>query len=265
MICIGNISVEYPCSSQFFKVGDSSTLYEIQRMELDVCSETEAVSDILMLSFSCRIQVSKNGGGKLSNSLTEQISNYFNEKKDTDHFKGIFYDFNDELFDLFNKVKTKTSNDKLEYILMKSKTIGSHETITGSEWVERNSNRMGLDFYTDTIEHRVTPEYQIIVLQYMKDIKEVINSKFEVHEEGYDWVCPFDTSSALDILSLMDIKVQKGNKIYIRDLDRTKVCDGNEFATMCSNLYKDKRLKFDLIDYDSIQDSFIKKCKFTVM
>lgn len=265
MNCKGQIFIKTPNIAEYFSIPPNSYLYQVKNIECTFSIPYEESFLLDHLKCTCKLKIERNGGGDLLNAQLENLRTFFDEKSDPSFLERIFAEIFDDFEKQLNDFKSKNSSNKVDYILLKSKTIGVHDSVkTGTEWVEVNSNRMGLDFHTDTYDHFFTPEYQVINVFFMSEIPEIINQRCNMYINGYDWQCPYTIGDAMDVLRDMGLTIEKGKKLYIRELDRVRLNKDEKYYDLILNSYEDKKLSFKTIEYSEFEKVFVNKCQFSV-
>lgn len=261
----GQIVVKHPEVSQFFKIPSESMHYQLKSIIFSFSIPYDGSFLFDKAKYNFELEIKNNGGIKLRDEQIDNLQVFFHEKKDNSILERIYYEIFDEFEKNLNDFKSKNSSNKIDYILLRSKVIGisdSHKT--GMEWVEVNSNRIGLDFYTDTYENFFTPEYQVVNVLFMRDIPEIINLKCNIHNHGYDWECPYTIEDAMNILEDIGFKIEKGKKLYIKELDRVRI-ENKKYYDMIQNPYHDKKLSFKENNYSEIQKIILHKSNFILV
>lgn len=163
----------------------------------------------------------------------------------------------------------KFDNQKYKYVLLKSKVIGDHEEVfIGTEWVERNSNRLGLDHFVDKYEYYFTPHYHVINLELKSNKPSVINQEGDTNTEGYDWIYPMPIKETLNIFQELDIRIIKGDTIYTRKLEPIRLKkNSKEYNKLINTPFKKHRIfhRFEEVFIPSFKKSFINDCVFNIV
>lgn len=220
--------------------------------------------------------------GNLFDPQEKKIKWFLSNDLSTD-FKSMFYSRIENTLTSFLKKepsfieeekKVKDLNDKFDnqeckYVLLKSKVIGDYEKVfIGTKWVERNSNRLGLDYIIDEYKHYFTPQYHIINLELKSNKPSVINQEGDTNTEGYDWIYPMPIKETLNIFQELDIRIVKGDTIYTRKLEPIRLnTDSTEYRKLINTPFKKHRIfhRFEEVFIPSFKKSFINDCVFNIV
>lgn len=168
-----------------------------------------------------------------------------------------------------NDLNDKFDNQKLKYVLLKSKVIGDHEEVfIGTKWVERNSNRLGSDYIVDEYKYYFTPQYHVINLELKSNKPSVINQEGDTNTEGYDWIYPMPIKETLNIFQELGIRIVKGDTIYTRKLEPIRLnTDSTEYRKLINTPFKKHRIfhRFEEVFIPSFKKSFINDCVFNIV
>lgn len=172
-----------------------------------------------------------------------------------------------------NRIKDlndKFNNQESKYILFRSKVVGVHESVfVGEEWVERNSNRLGLDFYVKKYENYFTPYYHIINLEIKSNKPSFINEegKEGLDTEGYDWIYPLPIEDTIKLFQELGIHIIKGNTIYTHQLEPVRLnTNSKEYRKVINTPFKKHRIFYHSEDVfiPSFKKCFVNDCVFNI-
>ena len=148
--------------------------------------------------------------------------------------------------------------------------VGVHESVfVGEEWVERNSNRLGLDFYVKKYENYFTPYYHIINLEIKSNKSSFINEegKEGLDTEGYDWIYPLPIEDTIKLFQELGIHIIKGNTIYTHQLEPVRLnTKSKEYRKVINTPFKKHRIFYHSEDVfiPSFKKCFVNDCVFNI-
>ncbi|URQ86302.1 hypothetical protein J8Z28_17575 [Pseudoalteromonas sp. SCSIO 43088] len=207
-----------------------------------------------------------------SNDLSKEFKVYLYElfERELEASLGKELSFIEKV-DEIKSLNDEKDSKKIDYVLMKSKVVGVHETVfIGKEWVEGNSNRLGLDRYENKYEYYFTPHYHVINLELKSNKASVINDESRQHldTEGYDWIHPLPIEDTFKLFEELDIHITKGNTIYTRQLEPVRLIKpSKEYNKVINTPFKKHRIfyHFEDVFIPSFKKKFINDCMFNII
>ena len=237
--------VEYNMSCEAVKISLST--------QSDAHVEQLRMEDIThKLTLYLRVHAPKNAS--ITDELKTKIVKKILEKKDGETSPqgyAVGIPCREVIEKTVRKFKREHSTKLHTVIKVKSKTVGIEESIsTGTEWVERNSNRLGLDSTRETFDYFFTPEYQIVTLTLLRKTEYEINQfNRSATTRDADWQMYLDIENCRLLLEELGLTPRSDQTLYVKELNRDRIkLDDIGLGPIYPhtlNPFKDRALLFD--------------------